>query len=238
MEAASGPVAPAGRRPGLPARLFFGAWKLWLGSVLSTFFLGSLAVIGWTARAARREALKSWWRRSPQRSAGVRFEDFAAGDAATAEFARWPNWVLGAPASRPTRQAAPPSRPGDDTPARPRLLHRLVGGGFANLRLGVQMAFNTWVLTLPGGLLWAVAWYAGWQNSFNKGYEHAWFGPSVFICCNCRTSSAPAPITLGSFSGRITSWIGGPSRRMWTFHVADPRPATGKCVESGSGSST
>jgi len=43
------------------------------------------------------------------------------------------------------------------------------------------MAFNTAVLTLPGCLLWSFSWFAGWQNSFNKGYEHAWFGPTLFI---------------------------------------------------------
>lgn len=130
-------VPVAGPRPSRLRRGFFGLWKLWFGSVLSTFFPCSFVVIGWTARAARREALKTWWRRSPLRAGGGRFEDFATSDAATAEFARWPNWILGAP----WRGAAST------------LLHRLLGGLVANVRLGVQMAFNTWVLTLPGCLL-------------------------------------------------------------------------------------
>ena len=41
-----------------------------------------------------------------------------------------------------------------------------------------------------------------------------------------RTSSAPAAITFGS-SGRITSWTGGPGRRMVAFQVKPPRPMTG-----------
>ncbi|MFN0067856.1 MAG: hypothetical protein ACKVYV_09500, partial [Limisphaerales bacterium] len=100
-------------------------------------------------------------------------------------------------------------------PARPRLLHRLVGGGFANLRLGVQMAFNTWVLTLPGGLLWAVAWYAGWQNSFNKGYEHAWFGPSVFILGMLLFSAAMMYVPLAQARQAST----GDWRRFYDFRV-------------------
>ena len=39
-------------------------------------------------------------------------------------------------------------------------------------------------------------------------------------------------------AGRITSWTGGPSRRMTAFQVAEPRPAIGSKSQSGSGSST
>jgi len=34
---------------------------------------------------------------------------------------------------------------------------------------------------LPGCLLWLFAWYDGWNNSFNKGYEQAIVGPMVFV---------------------------------------------------------
>ena len=33
------------------------------------------------------------------------------------------------------------------------------------------------MLTLPGCVLWLFAWYDGWNNSFNKGYEQAAVGP-------------------------------------------------------------
>lgn len=195
----------AGPRPSWLRRGFFGAWKLWFGSVLSTFFVGSFAVVGWTARAARREALKTWWRRSPQRAAGGRFEDFAVADPATAEFARWPNWILGAPAAGPAA----------GTPPKPRRLHRLLGGLVANVKLGVPVAFNTWVLTLPGGLLWAVAWYAGWQNSFNKGYEHAWFGPTIFLLGMLLFSAAMLYVPLAQARQAST----GDWRRFYDFRV-------------------
>jgi hypothetical protein len=209
-------VPVAGPRPNLPARFFFGAWKLWFGSILSTFFLTSFVVVGWAARAARREALKTWWRRSPQRAAGGRFEDFAAGDAATAEFARWPNWILGARACgtglQPVLHASPSSA---GAPPRPRRLHRLLGGLVANVKVGVPMALNVGLLTLPAGLLWAVAWYAGWQNSFNKGYEHAWFGPSVFILGMLLFSAAMMYVPLAQARQAST----GDWRRFYDFRV-------------------
>ncbi len=215
-------VPVAGPRLSWLRRAGFGLWKLWFGSLLSTFFLGSFAVIGWTARAARREALKTWWRRSPHRAAGGRFEDFAAGDAATAEFARWPNWILGArpcgtglqPVLHPPSEAAA-AGPEARASRKPALFHRLLGGLVANVRLGVQIAFNTWVFTLPGCLLWAVAWYAGWQNSFNKGYEHAWFGPSVFILGMLLFSAAMLYVPLAQARQACT----GAWRRFYDFRV-------------------
>lgn len=225
VEAVPGSVAPGGPRPGLPARLFFGAWKLWFGSLLSTFFLGSFVVLGWSARAARREALKTWWRRSPRRAGGGRFEDFAAADPGTAELARWPNWILGArprgPGGTLVAAAVPGEAPAPEKPLAGRraagalLLRRLLGGLAANLRLGIQMAFNTWVLTLPGCLLWAVAWYAGWQNSFNKGYEHAWFGPTIFILGMLLFSAAMLYVPLAQARQATT----GDWRRFYDFRV-------------------
>lgn len=62
---------------------------------------------------------------------------------------------------------------------------RLMGGLAANIRSGVMAltALLTW--TLPFTLLWLGAWWAGWENSFNKGYEQAFVGPSVFLLGAC-----------------------------------------------------
>ena len=38
---------------------------------------------------------------------------------------------------------------------------------------------NTWVLTLVPSLLMLFSWEAGWDNSFNKGYEQAAIGPTT-----------------------------------------------------------
>ena len=35
--------------------------------------------------------------------------------------------------------------------------------------------------TLPFGALFLLAWWAGWENSFNKGYEQAWVGPLLAV---------------------------------------------------------
>lgn len=150
------------------SRFAWGGLKWVVGGLLSTFLVFSVIVVGWTARAARREALKTWWRRSPARLRGESFRDFTAAQSATEEFTDWPNWLLG------------PRTRSESHTFRLRI-RRIAGGLVRNLRVGIPMAFNTGVLTLPSGLLWSVAWFAGWQNSFNKGYEHAWFGPTVFI---------------------------------------------------------
>lgn len=54
---------------------------------------------------------------------------------------------------------------------------------------GCQAAFSLAIATLPFSLLWLFSWWAGWENSFNKGYEQSWVGPSlgllgVFVALN------------------------------------------------------
>lgn len=42
---------------------------------------------------------------------------------------------------------------------------------------GLRSVIVVAALTLPFGLMLLIAWWAGWENSFNKGYEQAWVGP-------------------------------------------------------------
>lgn len=58
---------------------------------------------------------------------------------------------------------------------------RALGGLAANVRAGLMTLTALLVWTLPFTLLWLGAWWAGWENSFNKGYEQAFVGPSVFL---------------------------------------------------------
>lgn len=58
---------------------------------------------------------------------------------------------------------------------------RLFGGVAANIRAGLLAAVGLFALTLPFTLTWLGAWWAGWENSFNKGYEQAAVGPSVWF---------------------------------------------------------
>ena len=77
-----------------------------------------------------------------------------------------PGWLLG-PREANTR---PTSR-----------LARALGGLGANIRSGVLGLTALFAWTLPFSLLWLGAWWAGWENSFNKGYEQAAVGPAVFL---------------------------------------------------------
>ncbi|MGL4237969.1 hypothetical protein [Tabrizicola sp.] len=58
---------------------------------------------------------------------------------------------------------------------------RAVGGLAANIRTGLIALTALLAWTLPFTLLWLGAWWAGWENSFNKGYEQAFVGPSVYF---------------------------------------------------------
>jgi hypothetical protein len=58
---------------------------------------------------------------------------------------------------------------------------RAVGGLAANIRAGLMALAALLAWTLPFTLLWMGAWWAGWENSFNKGYEQAAVGPSVYL---------------------------------------------------------
>lgn len=58
---------------------------------------------------------------------------------------------------------------------------RCVGGLAANFRIGVVTFTGLALWTLPFTLLWLGAWWAGWENSFNKGYEQAAIGPTVWL---------------------------------------------------------
>jgi hypothetical protein len=58
---------------------------------------------------------------------------------------------------------------------------RALGGLGANIRAGAITLAALFAWTLPFTLLWLGAWWAGWENSFNKGYEQAFVGPSVYL---------------------------------------------------------
>lgn len=61
------------------------------------------------------------------------------------------------------------------------LVVRIAGGLGANIATGVRMLAGLALWTLPFTVLWLGAWWAGWENSFNKGYEQAAIGPATFL---------------------------------------------------------
>ena len=68
-----------------------------------------------------------------------------------------PNWVLGVPGNG--------------------IFRRSVGGLAENIREGILAAISLLLATLPFSMIWLLSWWAGWDNSFGKGYEQAFVGP-------------------------------------------------------------
>ncbi len=68
-------------------------------------------------------------------------------------------WILGAPGSG--------------------RVARLFGGLAANIREGFLAALSIAIATAPFAVIWLLSWWAGWENSFSKGYEQAFVGPSL-----------------------------------------------------------
>lgn len=58
-------------------------------------------------------------------------------------------------------------------------LGRLLGGFAANVREGVLAVISLFLATMPFSVIWLLSWWAGWENSFSKGYEQAFVGPAL-----------------------------------------------------------
>ena len=56
-----------------------------------------------------------------------------------------------------------------------------LGGVWQSVRLGLAALATLAAGTLPFTGLWLLAWWGGWENSFNKGYEQSWVGPTVSL---------------------------------------------------------
>lgn len=151
-------------------------WKYLVGALFCQSLLGAIAIVGWTYRLSQRSALRYWWScRGENRKSGERFRDHLAQHETAHEHLHWPNWF----AAQNFRKAIQ-RNPGTSTASH---AWQLVQASFqslvANIKLGLQGIFNTWVFTMPACILWLFSWYDGWNNSFNKGYEQAFVGPAV-----------------------------------------------------------
>ena len=123
------------------------------GAICCTHPLLSLLALGWTQRWMRRQSLRTWHARAGE--AAPELDTFCE---SLGEQTHAPNWILGE--------------------SRERLRDWLRSLG-ANAVQGLAVALNTAVLVLPGSALWLFSWYAGWNNSFHKGYELAFVGPTL-----------------------------------------------------------
>jgi len=148
---------------------FLGIWKFILGVAFTQSFILSFLVVGWTYRAAQRAVQTQWWKMSTINKDAC-FCEFAQLSSFHRGLGGWPNWIL-------------------ENNREWMRVHKLPLGKFRryfkafsyslwlNLKIGVQAIFNTLVFTIPAGALMLFSWYAGWHNSFNKGYEQAPVGP-------------------------------------------------------------
>lgn len=88
---------------------------------------------------------------------------------------------------------------------------RLAGGMAANIRMGLSAALGLAALTLPFTVLWLGAWWAGWENSFNKGYEQAAVGPIVWMIGTVIAlpvlAHLPLALAHAAYEGRVTAFF-------------------------------
>ena len=179
INAGAKPSPPTRRRQGCMARLLAGpkmAWTLLVGVAFCQHPALALLVVGWTYRLMQRCVVRQWWKAS-ERRADMTVEDLFLAVPGMRQDGNAPNWFLrqsfGAGLRDIWTSATPLARKLRLT------LGALVGSLGQNAKLGLQAMANTWVLTLPGCTLWLFAWFAGWNNSFHKGYEFAWVGPTT-----------------------------------------------------------
>ncbi len=127
-------------------------------------------VAGWINRYMLSSAVWVWVKRSTLES--------PKGFYKSPEFADllyWPRWT---DVTSPHAAAVPPSG----------LLRRILRRTVHFLRSlwwqyrdGLLSLFNTWLLTLPFALVWLWMWWAGWNNTFSRGYEEEGLAPLTFI---------------------------------------------------------
>jgi hypothetical protein len=172
-------IAPA-QAPSRLARLRYqlyrtvlGIWKFIAGVALTQNVLGSVAVVGWTYRAVQRAAQKQWWKQGPAEENC--FCDFVQCSTYHRSLGGWPNWIV------QHDQAWMRAHKVAGVAKTRAMVKALVHSLWLNFKIGFQGIFNTFVLTAPSGALMLFAWYAGWHNSFNKGYEQAPVGPLTGI---------------------------------------------------------
>jgi hypothetical protein len=196
-------------------------WKYTVGAFFCLSIVGAVMIVGWTYRLAQRSALRYWWARSDQKHRGTRLADHLARHNAGHEHLHWPNWF----AHQNFRHAI---RGRDAAPSTSAFLWQLLKAPFhslaLNVKTGLQAIFNTWVLTMPACVLWLFAWYDGWNNSFNKGYEQAPIGPLTGILGIALFIAAMLYVPLAQARQAVTgewrsfydfSFVWGLVRRHW-----------------------
>lgn len=156
-------------------RIFAFAWRYLLGALLTLTPISAVLVVGWTQRAAARSVARRWHAQAGHPAAD--FPAFARAEEETAALATWPRWIMAEDAGELFAQArrAGPLRGLGLT------MRALFGSLWLNAKAGVRALVPVAVVMAPASLLLLFSWWGGWENSFNKGYEQAWVGPTVSL---------------------------------------------------------
>jgi hypothetical protein len=155
-------------------RTFFGFLVRYLFGALFTLTpVTAILVIGWTQRATARSVARRWHREAG--NADKDFADFARADDDTSALARWPRWIMADDAGRLLGEA----RRAGLLRALALIARALFGSLWLNAKAGLRALVPVALVVLPAATLILFAWWGGWENSFNKGYEQAWVGPIV-----------------------------------------------------------
>lgn len=162
------------------AHLILGrVWRVFFGLVLCQTPVTAVLVLGWSYRLLQRQAVRRWYGRCDGSVGSDDFAETVARNPRLAGFAQWPRWIM---AQTPRNQVpGTASRTKRIVRFMADVFHHASGSLWTNLKIGFKALCTLWLVTLPSGLLWLFSWWSGWENSFNKGYEQAWVGPSVGI---------------------------------------------------------
>jgi hypothetical protein len=152
-------------------------WKYGVGVLCTQSLLASVLIVGWTTRLCQRAVFKQWWKRSRAAKEGATFREFIESVGPASGHETWPNWMVrqgffSSFVDGSSRRATRREEIGS-------LTRGVVESLWLNFKLGVQVLFNTCLLTLPGCIFMQFSWRYGWDNSFNKGYEQAAIGPGT-----------------------------------------------------------
>ncbi len=147
-------------------------WLWWF--VAGTFFcfnpLLSIIALGWLTRWTQSRVLWGWWRSSDRRDQES-FPEF--GQSLSQPVIAHPRWLWGEPLLA--------SQPQTTWQKVKRFFYVPFGSLWLNLKTGVVMLFAMQLLLGLPCLLMHFGWVLGWLNSFNKGYEQAWMGPTFSL---------------------------------------------------------
>jgi hypothetical protein len=148
-------------------------WRYILGALFTLTPFTAILVVGWTQRATARAVAHRWHAKANGTNAD--FAAFATAEDDTATLAHWPRWIM-ADNARELLAEARTAGAGRGTAL---TMRALFGSLWLNATLGLRALIPILLVALPAGLLFLFSWWSGWDNSFNKGYEQSWIGPTV-----------------------------------------------------------